>query len=457
MKKKCLLITSPTAGNVFPRGIVEIASFLENKGCSTAVLPLAYYLGGRTNTESKSDQEKRTVLILMKFIEEMRPIVVGVSNQFTCQYFDCLKILEICKKINNKIITVMGGPHVTFLDLECIKSPAIDVIVRGEGEWTMLDLLSTAAHNKDLGTVKGITFKKKGGIFVTPPRPLGDLKALPPINFELLPKEFIQKSLIYGTLNRGCLYNCKFCAESKFWIKRRVFPIHRLIREMRVLGAVYNNRMACMEDSMLSIGSKQFFEMCSELTNHKIDIPSNFYIQSRVDTITEQGVRALKRANIRNVYLGIESASAKVLKAMNKNITEAQIIAACKKLKEQEISVHGFWMIGHPGDDPQEAAHSLKTFKYLFEKDLIQGAEVNVFLPYPGTPFFNEPKKYGIKILSYDWSRWERWCSKPMCQLKNFSAKEIGGFYNKMTSIARAYVMLRRIGFETKRSGLDIN
>jgi anaerobic magnesium-protoporphyrin IX monomethyl ester cyclase len=443
MKNKCLLITSPDTDYVFPRGIMEIASFLEIKGCSTAVLPLAYHLGRSANTESKSDREKRTALILEKFIERVRPIVVGVSNQFTCQYHDCLKILEICKKINNRIITVIGGPHVTFLDLDCIKSPAIDIIVRGEGEWTMLDLLSAVAHNRGLETVKGITFKKIGRIFVTPPRPLGDLRELPPINFELLPKEFIQNSLIYGMLNRGCAYNCKFCAESKFWIKRRIFPIHRLIKEMRVLRIKYNTRMRGLEDSMLSIGSKQFFEMCSELIKQKIDIPSNFYIQSRVDTITEQGIRALKKANIRNVWLGIESASAKVLKVMNKNITVTQIIATCKKLKEHEINAYGFWIIGHPGDNPREAAYSLKMFKYFFEKNLIQGTEVNLFIPTPGTPFFHEPEKYGIKILSYDWPRWQRLCNKPICQLRNFSAEEIGSFYNKMTGIANAYAIIK--------------
>jgi len=91
----------------------------------------------------------------------MAPLLVGISNQHTVDYYTCLEVLRICKELRSDILTVIGGVHVSFFDELCAKSPDVDVVVRGEGEWTLLDLLQNMARGGDFKNVKGITYKQK--------------------------------------------------------------------------------------------------------------------------------------------------------------------------------------------------------------------------------------------------------------------------------------------------------
>ena len=203
----------------------------------------------------------------------------GVSNQFTADYPTCIEILKICKQLNENVTTVIGGVHVTFLDTDCLKLPYVDIVVRGEGEWTLLDLISALeSKTSDLQNIKGITFKQNGKIIRNPDRPLGNLDEIPPLNFSLLPHEFVQNIFVHGMLNRGCDFNCSFCGESAFWKKRRSFPVRRIIEEMKILDQVYQNPMHAIDDSMLFIGSKQFLDLSSEIQKQRIKLQPDFYI-----------------------------------------------------------------------------------------------------------------------------------------------------------------------------------
>ena len=437
MNNACLLISSWGLKRLFARGIAEIATFLESKGYPVRLLPLGFYLHSN-QIKNKAELENKVTAILKEAIKDMKPKFVGVSNSFTADYPDCLKIIEICKKIKPDIVTIIGGPHVTFLDEACLRdSPFVDIVVRGEGEWTMTELLYTINRKRDLSRVKGIAYRENGNIIRTPPRPLGNLDEIPPVNFELFPEELIKKAFIYGMLNRGCMFNCSYCVERAFWIKRRSFKVRRLISEMKQLENKYKNTIKAIDDSMLDMRSRQFFELCHSLSKEKIAFPG--YIQSHVNRISEEGIKAISKAGIKRVYLGIESASPKVLRMMNKNITLRQVFSDCEKLKRKKISVGSFWIIGHPGDNPKEASYSLRIFHELFSRQLIQEACIEIFVPLPGTRFYNQPKEFGIEILTYDWREWRRPYSRfnrPIHRLQDFSAEEITHFYRKSLNIS---------------------
>lgn len=430
-KKKCILISTPLAQKTLSRGILSMATFLESRGYSTEIIPLSYYLGFR---EKWSFKEVGS--ILKDFIQNADPILVGVSNQFTGDYPTCIEILKICKQLNENVVTVIGGVHVTFLDAECLKLPHVDIVVRGEGEWTLLDLIAALENKTDLQNVKGITFRKNGKIIRNPDRPMGDLNKLPPTDFTLLPPEFIQNIFVHGMLNRGCSFNCSFCGESAFWKKRRYFPVRRIIEEMESLDRVYKNPMHGIDDSMLYIGSEQFIEMSAEIITHKIRLQPDFYIMSRVDSFDEHALENVERAGIRFVTLGIESASPKVLKMMNKKTSRDAIISCCVKLRENNLKPWGSWIIGHPGDSPSEAEYSLELLEHLLKQNLMERVGISVFVPCPGTVFFEQPEKYGIEILTDDWSEWNQYhTKKPVCQLKDFPADEIMRYYIKAQEI----------------------
>lgn len=429
LKKKCLLLSVPAADRILPRGILSIASFLEIRGYPTEVIPLAYYLNFR-NDWSYQDIEK----ILDDFIRLNEPVAIGVSCQITAYYPICVEILKICKQLRDDIVTVIGGPFATFMDKECITSPFIDVVVRGEGEWTMLELMSSVERKTELHKVNGITFKDKNEIFQTPDRILGDLNELPNLNFGILPFEFVQKAEVYGMLSRGCAFHCSFCSESIFWKKLRTFSSEIFIQEIKLLYRTYKNYMAAIGDSMVYIGSERFSEVCAEIKKQKIPVRPDFHALSRVDTINEQGLNDIRETGIQTVCMGIESGSPKVLKMMNKKISREQIISTCGKLRENNLKPLGFWMIGHPGDNPEEAECSFEFFRELLQKELLWAAHVCIFDPDVGTPFFQQPEKYGIQILTYDWTQWSQ-DDKAICQLEDFSAADILKYYRKAVEL----------------------
>jgi len=429
----CILISTPLTGRTSPRGILSIASFLEKKGYAVKIIPLAYHLD---YSEDWTYEDIRS--ILTKELSDKTPLLIGISNHATQDYPTCVQILKICKEINDQIPTVIGGRHVTFLDQECILSSYIDIIVRGEGEWTLLEILDALKENNELKKIKGITFQKNGEIVRTPNRKPGNLNELPQLDYRLLPVQHVQKLFSYGLASRGCPYNCAFCTSQAFWENYRTFSSNRLVNEMETLDRIYQSPMHGLVDTMLYPGSKQFTELVNAIKVRNITIHPEFFFQTRIDLISEQGLKGIEDTSIKYVFVGIESFSSNVLQNMDKNLTKDQIFSACKILRKHNLNVTGQWIIGHPGETPKEAELSLKLLKNLLDDNLLQEVYPTVFVPFPGTPFFETPEKYGLEILTTDWKEWRFGViDQPVYQLRDFSAIEIMDFYREACRIIR--------------------
>lgn len=453
MRKFCLLLASPRFSHHFPRGILEMAGFLEKNGCPTALLPLGYHLAGIDLNQGMTPENASLIEGLLRdTLKETGASVVGISNSFTPDFPVCVDILEICKRIDCKLVTVIGGPHVTFMDRQSLSSPFVDVVVRGEGEWSMLELLGALKAGGDLAAVAGITYRQDGRIIRNPDRALGDLSEIPPIDFDLLPSGLLRKAQIYGISTRGCAYRCRYCVESAFWRKKRNYPVKRLVDEMEVLDKRFGNKILGFFESMLDADSTQLFHLCDEIIARGITLSEEFVFHVRPDSVTEERIAAVRRAGMNWASMGVESVSPRVLKMMNRrNLSRDRIIEACRILRAHGVHVHTYWIVGHPGDAPEESEDSFAFLRYLMENELCQTAEAMIFQPYPGTCFFAEPEKYGVEILEPDWGRWRRFDSRPVSQLNDFTAEDIHAAWRRMDGYLHAWKSLSRL------STFDIN
>lgn len=105
-------------------------------------------------------------------IESFSPSIVATSG-FTCNVYVCARVVEVAKKVNDDIVTVVGGQHFSFTTEESLNDfPEIDYIVRGEGEVTLVELIKTLRDGKNIGRVKGLSFRHNGKVIHTPQRPL---------------------------------------------------------------------------------------------------------------------------------------------------------------------------------------------------------------------------------------------------------------------------------------------
>lgn len=411
-----------TTNYEFPRGPLALATFLNSMDCSTSLLPLDYYLRSSHTTD---DIEEQIYSILLTAINEHNPSIIGISVPYTLLYPVSLKIAQYCRQIKPDTFLVMGGSHVTYHNRSVFDdSSAPDAVVRGEGEWTFLELADTVKKGKTLDNTAGITYRENSIVRENPQRPLGPIEKLPVPDYGLLPEAFVRTIAVSLVASRGCAYQCTYCGESLFWgNKVRRVPVDNIIEEMKMLSNKYDNYPVGFEDSMFHMQSSYFYDFCAKLENVKVN--PNIYLLSRVDTINDQGIEAMMRAGFKNIILGVESASPKVLKMMNKRISPERAEQACRKSAEKGLIIGTFWITGHPGDTPEEAELTIRAIDDYYRKGITHTTEVALFVPYPGTPVYNEPEKHGVEIVTYDWEKWGRFNTEPVIRLKDFSEKEI--------------------------------
>jgi anaerobic magnesium-protoporphyrin IX monomethyl ester cyclase len=435
-----LLVMPPAHGAhgpVFPRGATSVASFLRAQGVGAEVLPLGHSVD---DFAGRSQALAATRAALADAVEALRPRAVGLSVPFSYLYPRALEIAAMLSELAPEVPVVIGGPHVTFQDRECLAdSPHIDVVVRGEGEWTALELLDALARGRDLGSVPGITWRAPDGTVVrNPRRALGALDTLPPVDFGLLPRAFAQRMEVAAITSRGCAYRCRFCHERAFWAgKVRAHAPERIVAEGDRLARDHDNAFRGVDDSMLDM-REPYFHRLVELLGQRDWLRPSFGFLTRLDTVTPEGLAAMTRAGIRTMSVGAESGSQAVLEAMGKDLRLETVQHALSMARAARVNVNGFFIAGHPGDSPERAAESYRFIDGLFAEALIQWIDISIFTPYPGTPFFEAPARYGVEILSRDWSLWRR-SNRPIAQLEGYGAAEIYLDYLRLLRLQRRW------------------
>lgn len=420
-----LLVVPPAwgmQGPVFPRGAASIASFLAAHGVPAEVLPLAAAVD---DFAGRSAALARTREVLADALASLRPRGVGLSVPFTYLFPRAAGIATILKELDPDLFVVAGGPHVSFLDRESLAAcPALDAVVRGEGEWAALDLVR-ALQGGDLSRVAGLTWRAPDGALVrNPPRPLGDLAALPPLDFSLLPEPFVRAAEISAVTSRGCAHRCRFCHERSFWRGQvRFHPPEGIRAELDLLATRYGNRLRGIDDSMLAMGTPYFHRLLELLCGSR-HLPEDFGFLTRLDAIEPDGLAAMTRAGLRLLSVGAESGSQRVLDTMGKGQTVAGVERALCLCHDAGVRVNAYLIAGHPGDDPAEAAATRAWVDRLFSDGLVHWLDLSIFTPYPGTVFFREAARHGVRILSRDWSLWRR-SNRPVAELDGYAAGEI--------------------------------
>lgn len=406
----------PPNGYQASRGLLSIAAYLEREGFKIKYLVVDYEMQENGNYDLKE--------ILRKYLNGVE--IVGITCH-TFNYPEALRTLRFVKEINPTIKTVIGGVHATFMDKEIIKEKAVDIIVRGEGEQTFLEI----CKNKPLKNIKGITYKKGRN----PDRPHLDLTKLPISAYHLLPDS--DKISLGLETCRGCIFNCLFCSESKIWRGIRFRKIEDIIEELRLIQKKFKYNGIFFSDSTFVTNKKRVNELCSAIKKEKIDM--HFSCSLRAELLTKEIIKKMKEIGFFEFYVGIESMSDTVLKVMNKNVTSKQYIKYCKQISLFDIILCTSWIVGHPGETKRTANESIKGMNYLLRKKYIDFVYPKLFIPYPGTPPFHFPKKYRMKILTKDWTKYDRFTTVPVYNLKNLNEFEISELYIKLIKNAFQY------------------
>ena len=316
----------------------------------------------------------------------IKPEVVGIS-QWTHNRHSSLELADWCRQLLPDCKIIMGGGHATFCRDEILTdASAVDIIIIGEGEQTVLDLLDHFAKSTDWCEVPGLAFRKNGSIITTAPRKLlADLDQLPQparyldnsigIDLELQP-EFIVTA-------RGCPSSCHFCSSPAFWGKKVRFRSPQdIVEEILYIRQKFGLIYFSIRDDTFTADRKRAIEFCSLLVKHRANILWN--CQSRVTAIDEELLVMMKMAGCECIQLGVESGSPRILQQLGKNITPAQITHAGKLIREIGINL-SIYLIS---DVTDETADDLKQTINLVRSIHPDDGYVSPLAYYPGTQLF---------------------------------------------------------------------
>ena len=378
-----------------PLGLMYLAAYLEKNS--------------QHQVEILDCQIERLSLEQMKqrLIQE-QPDVVGITAM-TFTLLDVIDAARAVKTVNPKIKIVLGGPHVHIYPEETLKIPEIDFIVIGEGEKPFKSLLDNLNSPKKLISVKDIGFKDNQQLVITGPEELiENLDQLPFPARHLTPYQKYGSSLAkrfpVTTMftSRGCPYQCLFCDRPHLGKIFRARSAQNVIEEMSQIQAMGIKEIFIYDDTF-GVDRQRVLDICKGLEAGNIDLAWD--IRTRVNTVDEEVLRALKSAGCQRIHYGVEAGTQRILNVLRKGITLEMAAEAFRLTKKIGIQTLGYFMIGSPEETKEDILTTIKFAKKL-NPDFVH---FTITTPYPGTDLYRLGLKNGLLPRDY----WQEFAANP--------------------------------------------
>jgi len=338
-------------------------------------------------------------------LADFSPDFVGI----TCMsmiYPSALEAAAISKKCCPDALVAIGGPHATFYDVEILtESPHIDVVVRGEGEKTVVEMANCLAEGEKIQKIHGITLRKQKEIVRTPDRELiQNLNELPYPAYHLFPIDNYRvfgKKILPIMTSRGCPFQCSFCVTSRMVGKKfRARSPENVTAELKWLVSEHNADAFCFYDDTLTLDKKRIFDICEMIKKEKIGVPWD--CQTRADQVSNEVLSKMVEAGCQLVSFGAESGSQKILGSIGKGTTVEQNLKAIRLAKEAGLLVAISIVLGYPG----ETVETLRETVDFIWKAKPDDAYLCFATPYPGTELQKLINSLGWTV-SKDWTKYD--------------------------------------------------
>ena len=361
-----------------PLGILYIAAYLTERGVPVEVFD--------TTFSSRGELERR--------LGAERPDVVGIYTNLMTKV-GVLGIIRFLRSEPDLAGThvVVGGPEVTH-HVEKFLEAGAEVVVIGEGEETMRELVAAWSQGRPLDGVAGIAFRGPEGATVrTPPRTL--IKSLDDLPIpkrdavELRPyleawRAHHGKNAISISTMRGCPYTCRWCSRAVYGGSYRRRSPRLVADEIQGIVDRYNPDSLWFVDDVFTINHRWIEEFASEVEERNLRVP--YECITRADRLNERMVTLLRRSGCFRVWIGAESGSQKILDAMDRRVTVEQVRNMIQLSKKHGIETGTFIMLGYPGETEADIE---ATIEHLKRADPDQFT-ITVSYPITGTPFYDD-------------------------------------------------------------------
>ncbi len=356
-------------------------------------------------------------------IRDINPDVVAVS-MITATVPDAIEVLALAKKIDPDIVTVAGGIHASFMYEDLLRQvPALDIVVIGEGEQTLVELLDALAVGIDLGAVKGLAYRENEQVVRTLPRPyLTDLDNRP-MAWDLLDWEDYTYFILPGSrlgavaTSRGCPFGCTFCSQQKFWRRTwRAQSADSVVREVETLHRDYGVDVVLFTDDYPTPDRQRWERMLDLLIDKALDV--KILMETRAaDIIRDADILwKYRKAGIIHIYVGTEAASQTTLDLIRKELTVDESTEALRLCREHGIITETSMILGFP-DETRESIDRTIEQALVYNPDF---AHFLAITPWPYADIYKELEPY---VAEYDYRKYN--LVDPIIKPKAMSLEEV--------------------------------
>jgi radical SAM superfamily enzyme YgiQ (UPF0313 family) len=376
-------------------------------------------------------------------------------------------------------ITIAGGSHVDALPQEALSS-GIDIVVHGEGEETITELLAVLAGNDDgalglsgLAAISGISFLDEHGDYVFTGRrqPIENLNELADTDLTLI--KFLKKrwSAIPINRGRGCNWNCEFCVVNKQYGRYKSASIQKALRQVIKYNDLGYKDFFFTDDNFAQ-NPDEAIALCRAIGDYKRKFRKQISIIVQVRTEAAENdalIEAMSWAGVSTLAIGYESPINEELRAMRKGVTVEKLITRSKKLSNY-FYLHGMFIFGYPAKkSAQESAfftikQRAEYFKKFFKKSGIDTIQLLNAVPLPGSELRARLESEG-RLLPLSMVGWDKYDGIFLCynprpdglepdDLQNMpkmlmKKKYLGGFISRKLNYGNwlDWVYIATIGF----------
>ncbi|HIH01285.1 TPA: radical SAM protein [Thermoplasmata archaeon] len=345
---------------------------------------------------------------LLLRVSRERPDVLGM-NCSTHTFLDTVKFLRRVREVVPDAKIVLGGFHATFASERILRAyPFVDYIIKGEGERSFPDLLEHMGSGSPPSDVAGISYLDGDRLVSNSEVAIEDLDSLP------FPDRSLLKNVEYGyfhknirltfgkfttvSSSRGCPFECTYCSCSAFSKRKwRARSPENVVDELEML---YSDGYECcvFVDDNLILDRKRVERMCDLIRRKRIRM--KFYCEGRVDEVSLELLKTMKRAGFDVMYFGVESPNDHVLEYYNKNIDAATARKAIEDAKRVGMIVVTSYIIGAPVESRADVD---KTVDFI-RATRPHGVQINILDCLIGTKIWGDMERDGL-VGPEDWRK----------------------------------------------------
>ena len=373
-----------------PLALLALAPVLERQGYCVEIID---------STIEPRFQEK----ILDRLDES---VCIGISIVTGPMIEEAIQVSRAVKAKNPKFPVILGGWHPSTLAMQTLRAPYVDVVVRGQGELTLGEIVPRLEAGQDLDGIEGCSFKRADGEIVhNPDRRTTYIQDLPPKSYHLVDLEpyarLSGRRWITYTSSHGCPYDCSFCSNASLYGRAwNALPAARVATEMTDLVRRFRLDMVdIIDDNFLVdrqrgidiakgiLESGERFEWCIQTT-------ANFLLRTPYED-----VQLMRQSGLTRVFIGAESGSDDVLRSVNKVRFQGTRVLhdVAAKLADAGITCTFSLIFGLPDETEDDRKQTLKMLRDIKRRYPTTEFHSNIYTPYPGAPNFRQAITMGLR------------------------------------------------------------